>query len=245
MEKLASRFESRRYASYLGCTTEWNKMEGFTYSVDSGKGYIVMSTIEKGMEDKARAGSADDSYDAGTGNHIRLPYNRCGCVYEMAMDASYVATTMQAIVCGKEGDGSDADNRCDTSFVSNPDNVAAVQGHAALLIGEDTGNHKNNIMWKYDLDTGSLQERIGATPAGAEVCSPYFYPDVGGFSYLTMVVQHPGSGYTGAGGAAGVGYAVWQRQCGASERELVRLLQGERASSWLISLHHKHFTSII
>jgi hypothetical protein len=36
---------------------------------------------------------------------------------------------------------------------------------------------------------------------------------------LTMVVQHPGSGYTGAGGAAGVGYAVWQRQCGASYPE--------------------------
>ena len=71
-------------------------------------------------------------------------------------------------------------------------------------------------MWKYDLDTGKLEERIAATPAGAEVCSPYFYPDVAGFSYLTRVVQHPGSGYTGAGGAAGVGYAVWERQCGAS-----------------------------
>eukprot|EP00972_Heterocapsa_arctica_P061769 9107813-Heterocapsa_arctica.AAC.1 len=75
METLASRFESRRYASYLGCTTEWNKMEGFTYSVDSNKTYVVMSTVQGGMEDRANGGSATDSKDAGTGNHIRLPYN--------------------------------------------------------------------------------------------------------------------------------------------------------------------------
>lgn len=216
MEKLASRFESRRYASYLGCTTEWNKMEGFTYSVDSKKGYTVMSTITGAMEDRASKGQATDANDAGTGNHVRVPYNECGCVYELAMGDDHKATTIQGLVCGVVGDGTDAENECNTTFISNPDNVASVQGHNALLIGEDTGNHKNNIMWKYNLDTGSLEERIAATPEGAEVCSPYFYPDVGGFSYLTMVVQHPGSGYIANGGEAGVGYAVWQRQCGAS-----------------------------
>ena len=191
-------------------------MEGFTYSVDSGKAYIAMSTIQGSMEDKADKGQATDSKDAGAGNHVKLAYNRCGCVYEMAMSSSYQATTMQSLLCGKKGDGTDTSNKCNTNFISNPDSVASVHGHAALPIGEDTGNHLNNIMWKYDLDTGKLEERTAATLAGAEVCSPYFYPDVAGFSYLTMVVQHPGSGYTKAGGAAGVGYAAWARQCGAS-----------------------------
>mmetsp|Transcript_107098 Transcript_107098/g.313199 ORF Transcript_107098/g.313199 Transcript_107098/m.313199 type:complete len:675 (+) Transcript_107098:128-2152(+) len=212
-ETLASRFESRRYAGLLGCTTEWNKMEGFTYSVDSGKGYIAMSTIARGMEDLASSGTSSTDYDAGTGNMVRLPYNRCGCIYEMTMDSQHRATNMNGVLCGREGNGSDSDNRCSTAGISNPDNVAAIQGHAALLIGEDTGNHLNNIMWKYDLDSGTLQERIAAVPMGAEVCSPYYYPDVGGFSYLTMVVQHPGSDYSGA---AGIGYAVWERQCGAT-----------------------------
>lgn len=212
-ETLASRFESRRYASYMGCTTEWNKMEGFTYSVDSGKAYVVMSTVQGGMEDRADKGAAKDTKDAGTGNHVRVPYNMCGCVYELTLNAAYRATSMAGLVCGVQGDGSDPLNPCNTSFISNPDNVAAVQGHAALLIAEDTGNHENNIMWKYDLDTGMLEERIAATPLGAEVCSPYFYPDVGGFSYLMMIVQHPDSALAGK---AGVGYAVWKRECSAT-----------------------------
>ena len=33
--------------------------------------------------------------------------------------------------------------------IANPDNVASVHGHNAILIAEDTGKHVNNIMWKY------------------------------------------------------------------------------------------------
>ena len=36
-----------------------------------------------------------------------------------------------------------------TVGIANPDNVASVHGHNAILIAEDTGKHVNNIMWKY------------------------------------------------------------------------------------------------
>eukprot|EP00973_Karenia_brevis_P007657 1039962-Karenia_brevis.AAC.1 len=79
-----------------------------------------------------------------------------------------------------------------------------------LLIAEDTSGHYNNIMWLYDLEKKQLVGRIGATPEGAEVCSPYFYPDVGGFSYITMVMQHPNST---SFGPSGIGYVAWKRDC--------------------------------
>merc|ERR1711998_774636 len=65
-------------------------------------------------------------------------------------------------------------------------------------------------------DIGVLEERVGAVPTGAEVCSPYFFPDINGFSYLTMVVQHPDSDSVSAGHECGFGYAVWPRDCSTS-----------------------------
>merc|ERR1711939_837211 len=97
-----------------------------------------------------------------------------------------------------------------------PRQRASMHGHKMLLIAEDTGNHHNNILWLYDLSQRRLVGRIGSTPQGAEVCSPYFYPDVGGFSYITMVMQHPDSD---SYGPSGLGYAVWKRDCSVNYPE--------------------------
>jgi len=209
-EMLASRIESRRYASYLGCTTEWSKMEGFTYSADSGKAYIAMSEVRKGMEDLMEDGQASDAYDAGTGNHIRLQHNPCGCVYEIDVDAStQMATAMRGMLCGKV----ESDGACSDPGIANPDNLAAIHGHMALLIGEDSSRRPNNALWRYDLESGTLQERIATTPLGAEVSSPYFYPDVGGFTYVTLIAQHPvAPGF----GQSALGYTMWPRHCNTS-----------------------------
>ena len=43
-------------------------------------------------------------------------------------------------------------------------------------------------MWAYDLNSGALT-RIASTPYGAEATSPYYYPDVNGFSYVLAVAQ--------------------------------------------------------
>merc|ERR1719401_201776 len=170
------------------------------------------------MEDRMANGVASDKYDAGTENQIRLPYNPCGCVYEMVMDESnWMASSMRGIVCG-EVDPLNADLCVDTN-IANPDNLAAIHGHGALLIGEDSYRKANNVLWKYDLETDSLEERIASTPLGAEVSSPYFYPDVAGWSYVVLIAQHPEipevmppSGIR----RAQLGYATWERHCGTS-----------------------------
>jgi len=205
-EKLASRLETRRYAAMLGCTSEFSRQEGVTFSTDTNKLYMGMTNIRKGMTD-------NHEHDEGGPNAFRLPENKCGCVYEFEVDPnSYFVTTMKGLICGSLSSG-DPLNKCDVNGIANPDNVAAMHGHSMLLIGEDTGMHHNNIMWLYDLKENALVGRIGVTPQGAEVCSPYFYPDVGGFSYITMVMQHPNST---AYGPSALGYTVWKRDCDVS-----------------------------
>merc|ERR1712003_419249 len=65
-------------------------------------------------------------------------------------------------------------------------------------------------------ETNSLEERIASTPLGAEVSSPYFYPDVAGWSYVILIAQHPEipevmplAGFR----RAQLGYAAWKRHC--------------------------------
>lgn len=58
------------------------------------------------------------------------------------------------------------------------------------MIGEDTSEHQNDVIWAYDMETAALT-RILTTPYGAETTSPYWYPNIGGYAYLTASVQHP------------------------------------------------------
>ncbi len=194
METIASRVETRRYAAMQGATTEFRKEEGITFDPDSSTLYVAMSEIAKGMEDGSKQ-------DKGGPNHIRLPQNKCGAVYglDIASNATigsdYVARNMYGVVNGiprtYAKDGDYANNSCDINGISNPDNVAYMINRKTLIIGEDTGSgHQNDVIWAYNVDSQKLT-RIQTTPYGSETTSPYFYPDINGYSYLMSVVQHP------------------------------------------------------
>lgn len=193
-EKLASRLESRRYCGMMGGTTETRKMEGFSYDDPagggSGKAYIAMSEVTRGMADGYSVDKNRNTYDVGGPNHIKVTTeNKCGCVYELTLDGNSQITGMTSLVCGTPVSG-DADNTCDVNGLGYPDNVAVVHGHNGLLIGEDGGGHENNVMWFYNFAAKTLT-RIFQGVYGAEICSPYFYPDVNGWSYFIGSVQHP------------------------------------------------------
>lgn len=79
---------------------------------------------------------------------------------------------------------------CSQDGISNPDNVVMIEEHDGLLIGEDTSNHRNDVVWYMDLKTGDMT-RIFSTPYGAETTGPYWHPDINGWSYMMVVVQHP------------------------------------------------------
>ena len=90
---------------------------------------------------------------------------------------------------------------CIVDHIANPDNVAMIPDYNQLIIGEDTGKHDNNLIWIYDFYTGAMT-RVASTPDGAETTSPYWYT-VGDWSYMSYIVQHPGSSVTGDAGYIG------------------------------------------
>ena len=195
MELAASRLETRRYASMMGATTEFRKMEGITFDPATSKLYLAISAVERGMEDNAKNGKATDKYDKGGRNDIKVGSNKCGAVYELDIDDNMVATAISGLVAGKETkyeDGSPyAGNKCDVDGIANPDNLTFIKGTRTLIIGEDTGSgHQNDAIWAYNMDSKELT-RILTTPYGSETTSPYWYGDINGHGYLIAVIQHP------------------------------------------------------
>jgi len=53
---LAAYLETRRYAAYLGATTEASKWEGFVYDPYTKKAYTAISDVRYGMEDSKKKG---------------------------------------------------------------------------------------------------------------------------------------------------------------------------------------------
>ena len=194
-EKEAAFLETRRYAAYLGATTEFRKEEGIAFNKDARKLYVSMSEVEKGMADKV--------------GDIQVAQNSCGVVYGLKVSAenetindfnknkinsSYVVKNTSAEVVGNPttypADSAYKSYTCDVNAIANPDNLTFLEGKDTLIIGEDTSAHPNDFVWSYDVLSKKLT-RIVSTPYGSETTSPYWYKDINGFGYLTLVSQHP------------------------------------------------------
>lgn len=196
-ELAASRLESRRYAAYVGATTEFNKTEGITFDAERSRLYVSFSDVTNGMLNDPT------SNDLGGPNHIQLLKNNCGAVYEFVISpngpigSSYVAESAGALVEGvpvtypSDSPWGGGKNTCSINGIANPDNISIIPGYGTILIGEDTGSgHQNDVVWAYDLTTREMT-RILSTPYGSETTGVYFYPNVNGFAYIKAQVQHP------------------------------------------------------
>lgn len=218
MEKAAAFLETRRYAAYLGATTEFTKMEGVSHDPlktksHNGKAFVVISRIESTMLSDAKAPQDD----------IKLPENFGGAVYEMELvggvsdtggtpiKSKYVAKNMKSIpellggwtgrdAAGKEIKDAEG-NRCVQDKVCGGDNLKFSPIARTLFIGEDTGRRNNNYVWAFNLETRKLS-RILSTPLAAEATGLQAVEDANGYSYIMSNFQHPGesniSSYTGA-----------------------------------------------
>lgn len=212
-EKAAAFLETRRYAAYLGATTEFTKMEGVSHNARDRKAYVVISRIESSMKTDATAPMDD----------IKLPENLGGAVYELKLskngkdtqgheiESDFVAKAMASIpelFGGWNGrDSNDKEikdaegNRCGQDKVCGPDNIKFSPVARTLFIGEDTGRRNNNYVWAFNIDSRKLS-RILSTPMGAEATGLQIVENAKGFSYIMSNFQHPGEGsistYTGS-----------------------------------------------
>lgn len=215
MERAAAFLESRRYASYLGATTEFRKEEGITFDPAGKRLYVAFSEVQYGMEDNKKNNVANTSYDKGIANDIKALFNSCGAVYgfdvgsDAGIGSDYVLQNATGVLAGKmttladaskanpgtvdayDGSSPYAGSTCSQEGIANPDNLTFIPGQKTLLIGEDTGDgHQNDMVWAYNIETKALT-RIFTTPYGAETTSLYYYPDLNNFGYIMTVIQHP------------------------------------------------------
>ncbi|MFP5106978.1 alkaline phosphatase PhoX [Neobacillus sp. C211] len=196
MEKAAAFLESRRYAAYIGATTEFNKMEGVTYNAKDNKVYIAISDQSGSMEkDSTGKDPADD---------MQLPKIKSGATYQLdlmsgqkdnsdrSILSKYVATKMSGLLAGEDLATADAfGNTANVDKVASPDNLSYSEEMKTLFIGEDSSKHTNNYVWAYNVDTKELT-RILSNPAGAESTGLFAADDRNGFSYIMSNFQHPG-----------------------------------------------------
>ncbi|EKN64770.1 hypothetical protein BABA_22818 [Neobacillus bataviensis LMG 21833] len=196
MEKAAAFLESRRYAAYLGATTEFNKMEGVTYNAKDNKVYIAISDQSGAME--------KDSTGKDPSDDIQLPKIKSGVTYELdlrdgqkdnsgrGIQSKYIATSMSGLLAGEDLPVADAyGNTANVDKVANPDNLSYSEEMRTLFIGEDSSKHTNNFVWAYNVDTKELT-RVLSNPAGAESTGLFAADDRNGFSYIMSNFQHPG-----------------------------------------------------
>lgn len=195
-EKAAGFLESRRYAAYLGATTEFNKMEGVTVNAKDKKVYVAVSDLSGGMEkDKTGKEPSDD---------IQLPKSKSGVTYQLDLKpgqkdnkgnriaSDYAASSMSGLVVGEDLPAADAyGNTANVDKVAGPDNLSYSEAMRTLFIGEDTSKHTNNFVWAYNLDTKELS-RVLSAPAGAESTGLFAADNRNGFSYIMSNFQHPG-----------------------------------------------------
>ena len=192
MEKAATFLETHRYAALKGASLGFTKMEGTTVNIADKKAYSAMSYIYKSMTD----GTTDI--------HVEGP--KAGAVYEHtlkgnqrdldghAIDSEWVSTHMHVPynLVGEDLAKADAlGNTANANRIANPDNIKFSEKLRTLFIGEDSGNHVNNFLWAYHVDTGELS-RIISCAAGAESTGLHAVDEINGWTYIMSNAQHPG-----------------------------------------------------
>ena len=195
MEQAAAVLETRRYAAYLGATTEFTKGEGVAINHADKKMYYAMSRIEGSMK----------ANDGGPVDHIRLMENKAGATYTLpmaggqkdsagaAIDSEYVPTKalVEAKLLGRPIAADANGNIADVEFVANTDNLFYSEKMRTLFIGEDSGMHVNNFVWAYNVDTQTLT-RILSVAAGGESTGLQVVEDANGHAYIMSNNQHQG-----------------------------------------------------
>jgi hypothetical protein len=82
-------------------------------------------------------------------------------------------------------------NTANVDRIANPDNAKFSEAMRTLFIGEDSGQHLNNYVWAYNVDSKTLS-RILSVPAGAECTGLHPVDNLNGFAYIMSGFQHAG-----------------------------------------------------
>jgi secreted PhoX family phosphatase len=111
------------------------------------------------------------------------------------MDSDWVPTQSRLLLKGQDITADALGNTAHPDNIASPDNLKFSEKLRTLFIGEDSGNHLNNFLWAYNVDTKKLQ-RVLSCPAGAESTGLHAVDEINGWTYIMSNFQHAGDEWT-------------------------------------------------
>ncbi|TQK04930.1 PhoX family phosphatase [Herbaspirillum sp. SJZ107] len=196
MEKAAAFLETHRYAALVGASMGFTKMEGTTVNLKDKVAYSALANCNGSMV----AGSSTNV----PGNGISIPkaltagavmmLNLKGGQKDIAggtINSEWMPVDTKALLVGEDIAADALGNTANPDKIASPDNLKFSEKMRTLFIGEDSGNHVNNFLWAYNVDTKALT-RILSTPSGAESTGLHAVDDINGWTYIMSNFQHPG-----------------------------------------------------
>lgn len=204
MEKAAAFLETHRYAAFMGASMGFSKMEGTTVNLKDKVAYSALQNVQSSMV----AGHAANV----PGNGISVPKQLvAGVVMALnlrggqkdsdgvAINSDWMPVDTRALLAGEDllaADGKTLQgdalgNTANPNNIANPDNLKFSETMRTLFIGEDSGQHVNNFLWAYNIDTKQLS-RIMSIPAGGESTGLQAVDEINGWTYIMNNFQHAG-----------------------------------------------------
>ncbi len=196
MEKAAAFLETHRYASLVGASMGFTKMEGTTVNIKDKVAYSALQNCQSSMV----AGNALNT--VGNGISLSTALN-AGAVMALnlkggqkdtlgaAINSEWMPVDTKALITGEDIAADALGNKANPDKIANPDNLKFSEKMRTLFIGEDSGQHVNNFLWAYHIDTKVLS-RVMSIPAGGESTGLHAVDELNGWTYIMSNFQHPG-----------------------------------------------------
>jgi secreted PhoX family phosphatase len=196
MEKAAAFLETHRYAALVGASMGFTKMEGTTVNARDKIAYSALQNCQSAMV----AGNALNV----AGNGISIPKAlNAGAVMALtlaggqkdlggaAINSEWMPVDLKALLTGEDIAADTLGNTANPDRIGNPDNLKFSEKMRTLFIGEDSGQHVNNFLWAYNVDTKVLS-RLMSIPAGGESTGLHAVDELNGWTYIMSNFQHAG-----------------------------------------------------
>ncbi|MCH4246935.1 MAG: DUF839 domain-containing protein [Acinetobacter populi] len=200
IELAAAFLETHRYAALKGGSMAFTKMEGTTVNATDRVGYSALANIQDSMiKDNAawvseyNVSFAKKVSAGGVLAHDLLKESDAKLKDDQGYEINSQWTPYQShmLLMGEDIAADSLGNTANPNKIASPDNLKYSETLRTLFIGEDSGNHVNNFLWAYNIDSKELI-RLLSTPAGAESTGLHAVDSINGWTYIMSNFQHPG-----------------------------------------------------
>lgn len=196
IELAAAFLETHRYAALKGGSMAFTKMEGTTVNIKDKVAYSALANIQDSMIEGKTGWVA--------GHKIKfkkvikaggvLAHDMKGSQLDdkaALINSEWIPFQSHMLIMGEDIPADALGNTANPDKIASPDNIKFSETLRTLFIGEDSGNHVNNFLWAYNIDSKTLV-RILSTPAGAEATGLHAVDSINGWTYIMSNFQHPG-----------------------------------------------------